>query len=412
MKTNHLSKSTRLKKMEKYAMKTNRLLIALLLLGALLFTGCSSKASVGALQTESQSVELGGAKSVRVEINLGAGNLELAGGAKKLLEAGFTYNVAKLAPEVEYKNGTLVIRQPNINGLPDLRGITDYRNEWGLRLNNQLPMDLSVEMGSGTSDLQLAGLSLTGLDVSLGAGENTVDLSGDWVHDLDVTIDAGAANVKVLLPKDVGARVKVEAGPHTVEATGLAQDGDVYTNAAYGVSAVTLQVDLEVGIGQINLEVEEDQTQGDLKTAMISGWLWHDLCESGKDGESAPTTTPEGCVQEESPLGNFHADGIFSNAEPLIEGVVVTLGEGTCPSTGLAKTSTTITDLSYSFSGLKAGIYCISIDPQSEPNFSIIRPGMWTFPETSQDVISATVSLAPGEYRGMVNFGWDYQFQP
>ena len=60
---------------------------------------------------------------------------------------------------------------PRSNGLPDLRGITDFRNEWDLRLYDEVPMDLSVDMGAGTSDLQLAGLSLTGLDVSLGAGE-------------------------------------------------------------------------------------------------------------------------------------------------------------------------------------------------------------------------------------------------
>jgi hypothetical protein len=238
-------------------MKTNNLLINLMLLGVLLLTSCSSRARVGALRSESQSVELGDAKSVRVEINLGAGNLEVTGGTEKLLEADFNYNVAKLKPEVKYTNGTLVVRQPDARGLPVLQGITDYRNEWGLRLNDKVPMDLRVDVGAGTSDLHLAGLSLTGLDIILGAGIYTVDLSGDWARDLDVTIDAGAADISVLLPREVGARVRVEDGPHLIDATGLRQDGGVYTNAAYGVSEVTLQVDLEAGIGNINLEVEE-----------------------------------------------------------------------------------------------------------------------------------------------------------
>lgn len=50
-------------------MKTNYLLFALVLITALLLGGCGSQARVGALQTESQSVELGDAKSVRVDIN-------------------------------------------------------------------------------------------------------------------------------------------------------------------------------------------------------------------------------------------------------------------------------------------------------------------------------------------------------
>jgi hypothetical protein len=237
--------------------RTNRLLITLALFGALLLAGCNSKARVGALRTESQSVELGDAKSVRVEIHLGAGNLEVTGGAEKLLEADFTYNVAKLKPEVDYTDGTLVVRQPDVKGLPALPGVTDYRNEWGLRLYDEVPMDLSVEVGGWVSDLRLAGLSLTGLDVSLGTGEFAVDLSGSWARDLDVTIAAGAANVSVRLPGDVGARVRVESGPHTVEVTGLTKDGDVYTNAAYGVSEVTLEIKLDAGIGRINLVAEE-----------------------------------------------------------------------------------------------------------------------------------------------------------
>lgn len=237
-------------------MKSNLLWIGLVLITVLLLAGCASEARVGELRTESQSVELGDAKSVRVEIDFGAGDLEVTGGAEKLLEADFTYNVAELEPEVEYKDGTLVLRQPEVRGLPDLRGIAGYRNEWGLRLNDEVPMDLSLDVGAGTSDLQLAGLSLTGLDFNLGAGESTIDLSGDWMHNLDVTIDAGAGNITVRLPSDIGALVKVEAGVGTIDATGLTKDGDIYTNSAYGVSEVTLQVNLAAGVGQINLEVE------------------------------------------------------------------------------------------------------------------------------------------------------------
>jgi hypothetical protein len=237
-------------------MKTRFLLIALVL-SAVLLAGCVSAARVGALQTESQSVELDGAESVRVEIDFGAGDLNLAGGAEKLLEAGFTYNVAKLKPEVKYSNGALVIRQPEARGFPALQGISGFRNEWGLRLNDQVPMELSVDMGGGTSDLQLEGLSLTRLNLNLGAGISTVDLSGDWARDLDVTIESGAADITVRLPKDVGARVEIDAGPTTVEASGLAKDGNVYTNAAYGVSEVTVQVNMNAGIGRINLEVQE-----------------------------------------------------------------------------------------------------------------------------------------------------------
>lgn len=236
--------------------RTNRLLSAIILL-AVLLAGCSPKLRVGEVRTESQSVELGDARSVQVEINLGAGDLEVTGGAKKLFEADFTYNVAKLKPEVKYTDGTLVLWQPENEGLPDLRGITDSRNEWALRLNDQVPMDLSVDIGAGASELRLAGMSLTGLDISLGAGGSMIDLSGDWARDLNVILNAGAGDITMRLPRDVGTRVKVNAGLGAIETRGLEQNENIYTNAAYGESEITLQVDIDAGVGQINLEVEE-----------------------------------------------------------------------------------------------------------------------------------------------------------
>ena len=238
-------------------MKTKYLLMNIVFIAALLLTSCNSQVRVGALRSESKSVELGDAKSARVEINFGAGDLKLSGGADKLLEADFDYNVAALKPEVEYTDGSLVVRQPEVNGLPDLRDITDFRNEWKLRLNDKVPMDLKVDAGAGSGDLQLAGLPLTGLEITLGASIYTIDLSGDWARDLDVTIDTGASQLSVVLPKGVGVRIKVDPGANMINTTGLTKDGDIYTNAAYGVAEVTMRIDLQAGIGQVNLDVEK-----------------------------------------------------------------------------------------------------------------------------------------------------------
>jgi hypothetical protein len=56
--------------------------------------------------------------------------------------------------------------------------VTDYRYEWDLRLNDDVPMELHVDVGAGRADLKLGSLSLTRLDVAGGAGALTVDLTG------------------------------------------------------------------------------------------------------------------------------------------------------------------------------------------------------------------------------------------
>jgi len=239
-------------------MKTNRYLITILFIFATLLASCNSILRVGELQTESRSVELGDAKSVRVEVNFGAGNLDLVGGADKLLAADFKYNVARFKPDVEFTDSTLVVEQPDGIAIPLLTNVSDFRNEWNLHLSNKVPMDLSVNMGRATSNLDLSGLSLNRLEVSLGAGASVIDLNDQWKHDMDVTIDTGAADITLQLPKDVGVQVQVGSAPTIIVASGLTQEGNVYTNAAYGVSGVTMHITMEPGIGRISLEVADE----------------------------------------------------------------------------------------------------------------------------------------------------------
>lgn len=161
--------------------------------------------------------------------------------------------------------------------------------------------------------------------------------------------------------------------------------------------------------------VSQQYTQTPLpsgSSGSIFGWVWHDLCATAKDGEPALTSAPAGCIEDASPLGDYRADGNKDSQEPVIAGLVVRLGVGTCPATDLAETITTASDISYSFSGLEAGTYCVSINPSEEPNLSLLRPGIWTFPEVSEGTIEKTVTLPRGENVFDINFGWDHQFLP
>lgn len=243
-------------------------------------SGCASGARVGRLQTESETVELGDAASVRVKIDMGAGELDVAGGAAELLEANFTYNVAELKPEVDYSGGTLTVRTPDVDtGIGSLWDADEYRYEWDLRLNDDVPMELQVSVGAGRTNLKLGSLSLTELDVAGGAGEVLVDLSGSasltrldigsgagaltvnltgtWQNDLEASIGGGVGKRILILPRDTGVRVKVAVGVGDVDAAGLTKEGEYYTNDAYGQSEVTLYIEVGGGVGGTELRLGE-----------------------------------------------------------------------------------------------------------------------------------------------------------
>jgi hypothetical protein len=199
-------------------------------------------------------VALGAAQSVRVNLNMKAGELKVEGGATQLLDANFTYNVPEWKPEVKYNVsgsvGNLEVAQPGSGS-----STSNTRNEWDVRLSNKPPMEMTVNMGAGRATLTLSGLALSRLELNMGAGETTVDLTGDWKKDLSAQIHGGVGRATIRLPRDVGVHVVAQGGLGAINASAFHKQGDAYVNDPYGKSPVTLQIEVEGGVGEINLEL-------------------------------------------------------------------------------------------------------------------------------------------------------------
>jgi len=184
------------------------------------------RVEVGEIKTQSRSVEVEGADSAKVNLRLALGELDVGGGAaeNRLMEADFAYNVAAWEPSVDYgvvgDSGELEVRQRGLTeGIPT----QDVRNEWDVRLGEDVPVDLTVQMGGGVGNLDLDGLDLTGLNLDVGAGSTRVDLSGDWGRDLSAVVRGGAGEVTMLLPGKMG--VRVTPGPASAGSTPRASRG-------------------------------------------------------------------------------------------------------------------------------------------------------------------------------------------
>jgi len=210
----------------------------------------------GPPQTESRTVKLGDAKSARVDIEMPAGELSVSGGARELLEADFTFNSRYAKPSVDYNvsegQGRLSVRQPE-----SFHGGRGGHNKWDLRFNSKVPMQLDVKQGAGRANLTLGGFAVSRLDLHIGAGETTVDLTGNWKNDLNADIQGGVGKATIRLPSDVGVRASARGGIGAVRVNGLRKEGDSYVNEAYGKSPVTLNVRVQGGVGEIDLELAE-----------------------------------------------------------------------------------------------------------------------------------------------------------
>jgi hypothetical protein len=140
----------------------------------------------------------------------------------------------------------------------------------------------------------------------------------------------------------------------------------------------------------------------------IDGQVWHDLCAIWGQIESGQTP-PAGCAED--PRGGYRANGHQDVGEPGIGGVLLRLGQGLCPAAALAE-ATTDADGRYHFGGLAAGDYCVSLDPVTGANSTILMPGGWTYPLGVDGPTSISVVLPSDEVTLQLSFGWDFERLP
>jgi hypothetical protein len=208
---------------------------------------------VGDTRTDTQTVELGSASEARVRIEMGAGQLTVTNGAEALMQATFRYNVADWQPRLDYSvNGSQGVLLVDHSGGAIPVG-AELVNEWNLSLNNLVPIDLEVHTGAGETELDLRDLYLTALQVQIGAGNANIDLSSALDHDLNASISGGVGDVSVKLPGKMGVRVSVDTAIGGLTNSGLVKDGEYYVNDTYGSSPNTLLLDINAGVGSINL---------------------------------------------------------------------------------------------------------------------------------------------------------------
>jgi hypothetical protein len=142
---------------------------------------------------------------------------------------------------------------------------------------------------------------------------------------------------------------------------------------------------------------------------MIQGTVWEDQCLVPSPGTPIPDQPPPGCAYP-SP-GVLFTNQTYDPGEPGIPGLVVSLGQGACPSTGYRVVQAG-PDGMFNFYALPAGSYCVSVDFKDAINFPILTPGTWAYPEVALGFTRAdrTVTLNPGQDLKGVDFGWWYKF--
>jgi hypothetical protein len=199
-----------------------------------------------------QVIDLQGAKSVSATLHMGAGQMNVSGGSGHLLNADFRFDRKWDNPTVDYHvsggKGMLDVNQESGH-----TGFGTSDNTWDLNFTNDVPIDLRVDMGAGQGNLKLRGMDVTEVELHIGAGQVQLDLTGPRKSDLNVSVKGGVGQATIRLPKDVGVTAHAAGGIGSVHTEGLHENGSEYTNDAYGKSPHKITLDVQGGIGEIEL---------------------------------------------------------------------------------------------------------------------------------------------------------------
>lgn len=131
-----------------------------------------------------------------LEINFGAGRLDVSPGAEDALVSGTaTYNVSEFKPEVSVEDNKILITQEatRFEGIPSFGD--NVENRWDLELSNA-PMNLRIAAGAYQGRYEFGGLALQNLHISDGAADAEVSFSQPNLDEMEtLRYETGASSV-------------------------------------------------------------------------------------------------------------------------------------------------------------------------------------------------------------------------
>ncbi len=203
-------------------------------------------------QTVTTSQKLEDTDEKRVSIEFSAGRLAIRPIDEGLLyRLKLRYKKDYFEPVTDLSGNRLHLGVERIR--KGFRGIFNWNssgggNEFDLELTREVPMDLHINFGAGSAELDLGGLALTGLEFNTGASESRIKVS--------------APNREQILK----AQFNVGAADFQLEQLGNLNAEDIEINAGMGSFEISLDgswqrdalISIDMGVGSLELHVPED----------------------------------------------------------------------------------------------------------------------------------------------------------
>lgn len=244
------------------------LIIALMLVGP-------SMGLVGnyEIQTVTYSADVGDADSARIAIRAGVEtvNINALPESGQLINADLTYYGEIIWDLESDATGLTTVTLQEEGGSIDFSGgffatlfgaPQDNAALWDIQLNRDLPLELDINGGVGTLNLDLREMNVTGVTASLGVGGTEI-----WLPATDasyaVSIDGGVGGVTIHLPEGANVQLTADVGVGGIDVPGYLSrvSGDdgfiggsgVWETEGFANADVQITIEYDGGVGGLTV---------------------------------------------------------------------------------------------------------------------------------------------------------------
>jgi hypothetical protein len=130
---------------------------------------------------------------------------------------------------------------------------------WDVELSPDVPLELWLDVGSGSCSFDLTELQISDLFIDSGSG--SVDLSLPPAGSYEIEIDGGSGSMEIVLPQSVGARVDLDSGSGAFNpdgrfrlVTGRRRGDGVWETENFDTAEHRVRFAIDQGSGSINID--------------------------------------------------------------------------------------------------------------------------------------------------------------
>jgi len=203
-------------------------------------------------------VELGSLAEAEVLVKFGAGTVDigaLPSRSANLLEGELEYDRSRGMPvkEIEQRDGKGILTLSSASSRGVFFGVGG--EDWELKLSRDIPLDLSLEAGAASIDLDLEPLKVRNLRLQVGASTVKVKFP-ESAGTTSAVIKAGAATIDLDIPEGVAARINTKLGLSTlrIDESRFQKSDGYYISPGYDTAENRLDISLETGVSTVTIK--------------------------------------------------------------------------------------------------------------------------------------------------------------